>query len=161
QKYDEASSKPSNSLSLSILLWGDEKSKVEDDSKQVAIVQPKERYLGLNQTTLGNYLSTYSTEGTWFEKVQVYLGDQNPTPLTALDVTYMGLGSIGFFTLALGTTPALLVGSPLVLIAAVGMKEQGKTKEILAGIGTGATLLVNPTAASYVIKEAYGATKQV
>jgi hypothetical protein len=105
QKYDEASSKPSNSLS--ILLWGDEhtQKEVEDsiENKQVAlVVQPtqSERYLGLNQTTLGQYLETYSTKDTWFEKVQVYLGNQNPTPLTLLDATYIGLGSIGFYTLA-------------------------------------------------------------
>jgi hypothetical protein len=167
QKYDEQVSKPSQSLS--ILLWGPEEkqnqvSVVEDsiENKQVALVQPAEqRYLGLNRTTLGQYLETYSTKDTWFEKVQVYLGDKNPVPLTMLDAAYIGLGSIGFFTLSLGTTPALLVGAPLVLITAVGMKEQGKTKEILAGIGTGATLLLNPTAASYVLKEAYSSAKEV
>lgn len=122
--------------------------------------------VAIRESTLGQYLESINTGGTWLSRVQETLGFQ-PTEFTALDAVYAASGAIGMallVPLAVATGPVavlpVVVGSTLVGISAVGLTEEDRRTKIGTGIVAGATAITNPQALVFVAKEAYGAGKE-
>src|SRR4051794_12973816 len=103
--------------------------------------------VAIRESSLGSYLESISTAGTWFESMQTKLGFQ-PTEISALDISYMAAGALGvamLLPIAVGAGPvsllALAGSSSLITISAVGMSEEDRRTKIGAGIAAGATVL--------------------
>jgi len=112
----------------------------------------------IEESSLGQYLESINTSGTWIETTQKQLGYENGT-VTALDAAYIAAGGIGFATLFIGSLPALLVGAPLVAISAIGMNDPNRRNTIGTGVAATAATITNPGAAAYVAKQAIDAGK--
>lgn len=123
--------------------------------------------VAIRDSTFGSYLESINTGGTWFQRVQEMLGYTNPKPLTALDAFYVAAGVGGVTLLAIplaaGTTltlPVLAVGTVLTGLSAVGMSEEERREKIGSGIAAGTLVVFQPSAAAFVVKEAYAASKE-
>lgn len=119
--------------------------------------------ISIRESTLGQYLESITTRGTWIHKVQEYLGVQEPIQFTMLDATYTASG-IGGILLAISSGgligPALVTGSALIGLTAIGMNEEDRRTKIGTGIVLGSSILTHPTAFAYTAKEAYKATTE-
>jgi hypothetical protein len=118
--------------------------------------------VAIRQTTLGQYLESINTDGTWVQSVQQTLGVENPISFSALDAMYVTSGAVGLATLVLGgLTPLALIVSPTLLaVSAIGMSEEDRKNKLLSGVAAGGAILTNPAAAAFVVKEAFNATKE-
>ena len=122
--------------------------------------------VAIRESTLGSYLESINTGGTWFQHIQETLGFE-PKPLTALDVAYAASGIAGIallVPLAVGagavSIPLVAAGSALVAVSAVGLSEEDRRTKIGAGIAGGALVVWKPGVAAFIVKEAYSGTKE-
>lgn len=120
--------------------------------------------IAIRESSLGSYLESINTEGTWISTIQESLGLEKVT-FTALDGAYVAAGALGvaaLIPLAMGAAPvlSLVVGSTLIGIASVGMSEPDRTVKIGAGIASAGALITHPSATAYAFKEAYSAGKE-
>lgn len=122
--------------------------------------------VAIRESSLGQYLESVNTKGTWFQTVQESLGFE-PKPVTALDVFYTSVGIVGTAMLipiavvsGPVSVPLVAVGSTLVAISAVGMSEEDRRTKIGSGIAAGALVIWKPGVATFIVKEAYSATKE-
>lgn len=117
--------------------------------------------VAIRESGPGQYLESINTGGTWVQSIQESLGLE-PTQFTALDALYAFSGAAGLALLTVTTlgTGTVLVGATLVGISAVGLSEPERRTKIGAGIAVGTTLITNPKAVGFVVKEAYGASKE-
>lgn len=134
---------------------------------ELAIIEPSVvNAVTIRKSTLGQYLESINTQGTWIQQVQETLGFQ-PTPFTALDAVYTVTGIAGMallIPLAVSSGPVsiplIAAGSTLIGLSAVGLSEEDRRQKIGAGIVGGTLVLFKPSAAGFVLKEAYSATKE-
>ncbi len=122
--------------------------------------------IAIRESSFGQYLESINTGGTWFQRMQQTLG-YSDKPLTALDALYVTTGVAGAAILAIPlaagatlTFPVLAVGTVLTAISAIGMNEEDRRQKIGAGIVGGTLIVFQPSAAAFVVKEAYSATKE-
>lgn len=142
---------------------------VHQDEVKVSVPTTQEspiNALTIRESTLGQYLESISTDGTWFSALQESLGFQ-ARPLTALDAVYMTAGAVGcalLIPLAAATGPvsltALMIGPTLIGISAVGLSEADRRQKISAGIAAGALVITSPNSVTYIFREAFTATKE-
>jgi hypothetical protein len=130
----------------------------EASSTAVALAESPINAKAIQESSLGQYLESVNTSNTWLQKVQQTLGYEGK-PITMLDAAYIGAGAVGFGTLFLGTLPALVLGGPLIAVAAVGASDPDRQAVITGGIAGTAAILSSPQTAAFVAKEAYNAAK--
>lgn len=122
--------------------------------------------VAIRESSIGQYLESISSAGTWFQTVQEKLGFE-PKPITALDVLYTSMGVAGtamLIPIAAATGPVsiplIAVGSTLIGISAIGLSEEDRRTKIGSGIVAGSLVIWKPSVAGFVVKEAYSATKE-
>lgn len=118
--------------------------------------------VAIRESSLGQYLESINTGGTWLTTVQETLGLPK-VEFSALDAMYTAAGALGFGILVVAgpvSIPVVVGSSALIGVAAVGLSEEDRRAKIGTGIAAGALTITNPQAVVYVAKEAYGATKE-
>lgn len=122
--------------------------------------------VAIRESFVGQYLESINTKGTWVDSIQKAFGFEQ-LQFSALDALYATSGAVGLallVPLAVATgpvsIPVVALGSTLVGISAVGMSEPDRAHKIGAGVAAGATIITNPKAVGFVLREAYGAGKE-
>jgi hypothetical protein len=122
--------------------------------------------VAIRESFVGQYLEGFNTQGTWVDSIQKAFGLEH-IQFSALDALYAISGAAGIALLvplaaATGpvSIPAVALGSTLVGFSAIGMSEPDRVHKIGAGVAAGATIITNPKAVGFVLKEAYGAGKE-
>lgn len=118
--------------------------------------------VAIRESSLGQYLESLNTGGTWLTSVQESLGLPK-VEFSALDAMYAAAGALGFGILVVAgpvSIPVVVGSSTLMAISAIGLSEEDRRAKIGTGIAAGALTITNPQAVVFVAKEAYGATKE-